>query len=112
MGTAGVSYGRGRKDLFYWCGFVFVALTPRWCCVAAVGQRPPIEAGGSSLYGHSRQQRAAGAEIRGRARPRTMVTGLGCGMQREHGPAVWPWDQLPSEVAAQARGRHQCRIKL
>lgn len=69
---------------FCWCGFVFVPLTPRWCCGAVVGQRPPIKASGTSLYGHSRQQRAAG---HGDAWPST-TTNYGHRirqrMQREH----------------------------
>ena len=40
--------------------FLFVPLTPHWCCGAVVGQRLPVKASGASLYGHSRQQMAAG----------------------------------------------------
>ena len=46
---------------------------------------PPEVRGRRSQLAELRCAATAGAEIRGRARPRTTVTGLGCGMQREYG---------------------------
>ena len=69
--AAGVLHGRGRWDLF--TGVVIFTLPdPRWYCGAAVRQRPPIKASRSSLYGHIRQQRAAG---HGDTWPRTIMCG-------------------------------------
>ena len=70
---------------FFWCGFVFVPLTPCWCCGAVAGQRPPIGANGASLYSRSWQQRAVGHGDTWPSTTKNYVSRIRPRMQREHG---------------------------
>ena len=78
--AAGVPLLREVRSFLLMC-FIFVTLTPRWCCGAAEGQsdrRPPIAAFSGVIV---RPQ----PTVKGGWRGDTWPSGLDRGMQREHG---------------------------